>query len=95
MWTCVLTNPHYSCAELCTGAVKPRIRPFAIYDATISYPLRGDTIPAWVAFVVPFGLMLISLCIGELVLFKRVRLSYIAASSCYDIMCGVSAHCLP
>ena len=60
-------------AELCAGALKPRIRPFAIYDATISYPLRGDTIPAWVAIVVPFALMAISLCIGELILFKRVR----------------------
>jgi hypothetical protein len=59
-------------ADLYAGALKPRIRPFAIYDATISYPLRGDTIPAWVAIVIPFALMAISLCIGELILFKRV-----------------------
>jgi hypothetical protein len=60
-------------SELCAGALEPRIRPFAIYDATISYPLRGDSIPAWVAIVIPFVLMVISLCIGELILFKRVR----------------------
>lgn len=54
------------------GALHPRTRPFAIYDATISYPLRSDTIPAWVAIVVPFILMLISLFIGEFILFKKV-----------------------
>ena len=69
-WHLVTPLTH---AERCIGALKPRIRPFAIYDATISYPLRGDTIPAWVAIVIPFALMAISLCIGELILFKRVR----------------------
>lgn len=54
------------------GAIDPRLRPFAIYDATISFPDKGDTIPPWVATVVPFLLMLISLYIGEFILFKQV-----------------------
>lgn len=54
-------------------ALIPRKRPFAIYDATISYPLRGDTIPALVAIIIPFILMLISLFVGEFILFKKVR----------------------
>jgi len=54
-------------------AIKPRTRPYAIYDATISYPNRSDTIPAWVAIVIPFVLMIISLWIGEFILFKKVH----------------------
>lgn len=54
-------------------AIHPRLRPFAIYDGTLAYPDKGDTIPPWVATVVPFLLMLISLYIGEFVLFKQVH----------------------
>lgn len=54
-------------------AIDPRVRPYYIYDGTISYPTRGDTIPAWAAIVVPFILMIISLLVGEFILFKKVH----------------------
>lgn len=57
-------------------ALKPRQRPFSIYDATISYPNDGgDTIPVAVAIIVPFFLIIISLCVGELILFRQVHRS--------------------
>lgn len=74
LWaTAIITLIPVAMLGVIHWALKPRIRPFAIYDATISYPLRSDTIPAWVAIVIPFALMAISLCIGELILFKRVH----------------------
>lgn len=74
-------------AARCAGAIDPRQRPFAVYDATISYQSRSDTIPTWVSIVVPFVLMLISLFIGEFILFKKV--SYVA------VACGSSACTCP
>jgi hypothetical protein len=57
-------------------ALKPRQRPFSIYDATISYPNDGgDTIPVAVAIIVPFFLIIISLCVGELILFRQVKIA--------------------
>lgn len=61
-------------------AVTPRHRTFSIYDATISYvnhknTTNGDTIPVAAAIIVPFVLIVISLCVGELILFRKVHRS--------------------
>lgn len=53
--------------------VDPRIQPFNIYDATISYPNHKDSIPTWVAIIVPFILIVLSLLVGEFILFRKVH----------------------
>ena len=59
---------------LCTfQAVHPKNRPYYIYDATISYPTGNDSIPTWVAILVPFIMLMISITICEFILLKNVR----------------------
>jgi membrane-associated phospholipid phosphatase len=48
------------------GHVDPAVRPFALYDATISLPYGPSTIPYWVAVVAPLVLLLFTFAFGEL-----------------------------
>eukprot|EP00884_Botryococcus_braunii_P010701 jgi/Botrbrau1/19632/Bobra.0003s0002.1 len=54
--------------------IKPRIRPFRVYDATISYPLHPDTVPPWAAYVVPLAVFLLTMLVVELWLHRRQNL---------------------
>ncbi len=38
---------------------------YYIYDATISYPNIGTSVPSWVAVVAPLALLAISVIVGE------------------------------
>jgi membrane-associated phospholipid phosphatase len=76
------------------GHVAPRSRPHDVYDATISHPVRPDTIPAWVAFLAPLGLWLLSAIAGEAGLRRAVNGSATAtvAGVVYhtvDVVCAV------
>lgn len=53
--------------------VTPTHRPYYVYDATISYPTGEDTIPTWVAILIPFIMLFISILICEFILLKEVR----------------------
>ena len=46
-------------------------RVFFLYDATISYVSHGDTVPAWVAVIVPLVCFLISLISYEFIVYRR------------------------
>ncbi len=49
---------------------KPRMRPFFLYDASISYISGGDTVPAVAAVLVPFALLCISLISFEFGIYR-------------------------
>ncbi|GAB4813543.1 hypothetical protein N2152v2_000589 [Parachlorella kessleri] len=70
------------------------VRPYWIYDATISFPYNADsTIPYWVAVVVPLVLMLISFLVGELLLAQHWHgtISSAVASVVFFTFDGISA----
>jgi diacylglycerol diphosphate phosphatase/phosphatidate phosphatase len=48
------------------GHVVPAVRPFSLYDATISLPYGASTIPYWVTVVAPLVLLLLTFALGEL-----------------------------
>mmetsp|Transcript_17590 Transcript_17590/g.52858 ORF Transcript_17590/g.52858 Transcript_17590/m.52858 type:complete len:405 (-) Transcript_17590:848-2062(-) len=74
LWaTALVTIIPVICLGIIHWAIDPRIRPYNIYDATISYPNRSDTIPVAVAVIVPFVLIVLSLLVGEFILFRRVH----------------------
>lgn len=58
---------------LCHYSFTPTLRPYFVYDATISYALKKDTIPSWVSVVIPLILLIISLLVGEFLLFKPMH----------------------
>jgi hypothetical protein len=64
-------DAHLGCMRRGPFLLNPS--PFAIYDTSISYPSKGDSIPAWVSVL--FLFILTSLFVGECVLFTEVRAS--------------------
>ncbi|RMZ52981.1 hypothetical protein APUTEX25_001100 [Auxenochlorella protothecoides] len=66
-WGTIILNVLLIIALIITVRVadEPRQRPFSLYDATISYPHNPDSIPYWVAVLVPFLCLLISIAAGE------------------------------
>ncbi|KAK9810660.1 hypothetical protein WJX73_008067 [Symbiochloris irregularis] len=83
-WGFVFKSQHYG-TPLTTIAIliallvvhwtlTPSKRVFFLYDASISYISHGDTIPAWVAVVVPLISLLISLVAYEFVIFRSFNL---------------------
>ena len=74
---CTHAFPPLPVARSCPNAALHSGTDFRIWELELfcscSYPNRSDTIPAWVAIIVPFILVLISLFIGEFILFKKVH----------------------
>ena len=56
--------------------LNPNKRVFFLYDASISYISKGDTIPAWAAVVAPLISFLISLLAYEFVIFRRCAVKW-------------------
>ena len=64
------------------AAGKPRQRPFDVYDASISYSYRPDTVPAMAAFFAPVAGWLVTAAAVEFVAAsKRAKRSSAAAAA--------------
>ena len=80
-WKFVFEAQHYGTAvttlailvALCVvhWTLSATSRVYFVYDASISYVSPGDTVPAWVAVVVPLLCFLISLFAYELIVYRR------------------------
>ncbi|BDA50727.1 probable phospholipid phosphatase 1 [Coccomyxa sp. Obi] len=51
----------------------PRVRDIFLYDATISYPEHENSVPAWAAWAIPLILLILTVLVGEFVLYRPLH----------------------
>jgi phosphatidate phosphatase len=80
-WGFVIRSQHYGMPLFTIGYIiilgvvhwvsNARQRPFYLYDASISYSSGGDTVPSWVAVVIPLILLIISMLAFEFIIYRK------------------------
>ena len=81
-WGFVIKSQHYGTAVFTIAYLiilacvhwlaDSRSTPIFLYDASISYPYKSDTIPAVAAVLVPFALLIISMLAYEFFVYRKV-----------------------
>ena len=91
-WGFVIKSQHYGTAVFTIAYLiilacvhwlaDSRSTPIFLYDASIAYPYKSDTIPAVAAVLVPFALLIISMLAYEFFVYRKVGLPGLLQAAC-------------
>ena len=91
-WGFVIKSQHYGTAVFTIAYLiilacvhwlaDSRSTPIFLYDASIAYPYKSDTIPAVAAVLVPFALLILSMLAYEFFVYRKVGLPGLLQAAC-------------
>ena len=101
-WGFVIKSQHYGTAVFTIAYLiilacvhwlaDSRRTPIFLYDASIAYPYKSDTIPAVAAVLVPFALLILSMLAYEFFVYRKVGSLALCKLRVAQPVCGASRH---